>query len=485
MNNITQDLLKNILTSIFPKFHGFSKDLAFPLSNSYSVFNYAKLMEDLLHESYQLALRLLRHSLQEMDSVYRNRPQRVASYYVKNTRERTIITLFGSLTYQRTIFINRQDNYLYCHVDEMLGLVKGDRYDPCVKARMVALYADHNSMIKVGRILANQIFQPFSSRKETKEYAIPRQTIQRCIRHIGCITTTFEKKASTPETLYIMADEKWIASQMPTTDKEANRMMTRCAIIFEDIQNTYKQSNLGSKQRHELLSKTRVFSLENTIWQTVEDTLFQLYDMEKVKRIHLMGDGAHWIRSGVQALSSQYYEIDFTLDSFHFHQAILRITREKEIQKKLYETIALDQDKAYFKELCLEIKEADPQCTEAIERNRDYILNQWPYILRRCNEVSMPCAMEGAISHDIANSFSSVPKGYVYDHFQIYLRNRQHHLNGANLLHLCLCAMDARKEEGTIEIDLRDTYTYESNPTSCNYKKPQFLKDIAYQGSRF
>lgn len=43
-----------------------------------------------------------------------------------------------------------------------LRLPKYDRYDPCIKSMLVSLYAEHNSMIKVGKIIGERIGNAYS-----------------------------------------------------------------------------------------------------------------------------------------------------------------------------------------------------------------------------------------------------------------------------------------------------------------------------------
>lgn len=478
MYNISQFINNNLLNSIFSNFYSYISNLANPFNLRYSVFNYADLTETLNDSIRTFALHLLKEAIETIDSQWRNRPDRVSRYYVKQTRTRTIITLFGELTYTRTIYIDRHTNQSYCHVDTLLGLSCGIKYDPCVRAKAAELYSFHNSMIKVGRILGDQIFCNFSTTKQAKDYAIPRQSIQRFLLEFGCIKTSFAKKKHTPKILYIMADEKWISTQEHTVDEKTKKLMNRAVVIFEDCENEYQNSSLGRKQRHRLTNKTRIFGTASDIWERVEDALSQLYDINEVEEIHIMGDGALWIKGGVNELTNSNYKVDFTLDSFHLNQTLLRIENNEEIRKLLWETIYIEKDKKLFKDLCSALKTDNPNRDESIEKNMKYILNNWKAIMKRVDEISMPCAMEGAISHDICNPFTSVPKAYMPNNFEVYNQNRMHFLNGAHMLHLFLSAFD-KKEDDTMEVDLTESYFYSSTSSSSSYKQPYFLKPLS------
>lgn len=478
MYNITQLINDNLLNSIFSNFYSYVSNLAHPFDLRYSVFNYSDVTESLNDSIRTLALLLLKEAIEKIDVEWRYRPDRCSRYYVKQTRSRTIITLFGSLTYTRTSYMDRHTKESYCHVDSLLGLSAGITYDPCVRAKAAELYSFHNSMIKVGRILGDQIFCMFSTTKDAKEYAIPRQTIQTFLLEFGCIKTSFTKRNHTPKQLYIMADEKWIPTQERDSNGTVKKVMNHAVIIFEDCENEYKKSGLGLRQRHRLTNKTRVFGTEHDIWEKVEDALYQLYDLEAVEEIHIMGDGANWIKGGCEKLSNSTYTVDFTLDAFHLHQALVRIENNKEIRTLLWETIYIENDKKYFKQLCNELIQDNPSKEVTIRKNMNYILNHWRCIMRRVNKVTMPCAMEGAISHDICNTFTSVPKAYMPESFNIYNQNRMHFLNGAHMLHMFLTAYD-KKEDDCMEVDLSDSYSYSSSSVSSSYQQPYFLKKLS------
>lgn len=474
MSTITQKALENLYQSAFNSYFKCLDQIAFPLTNTPSTFNYASLVENLSSSIRMFALQILRKSLEEIDTKYRCRPGRVQSYYVKNTRERTIITIFGELTYKRTTYINRIDASMYCHVDSVLGLTPYIRYAPCVRAKIASLYADSNSMIKVGRIIGSEIFCPFSTDKFANDYAIPRQSVHNIIKGLGKITTSFKRKETTPSSLYIMADEKFIPEQ-DGDSSTPSRIMNKAVVIFENCENTYSTSNT----RHRLVGKTRILSTSQNIWKDVEQALYELYDVDCIDTIEIMGDGASWIRQGVEELSHANYTTKFSLDSFHLNQALLRITNDKETRRSLHDLVYIEQDKKLFIAAVESLANKENANTERILENMKYIRNQWEAIMRRVNEVSMPCAMEGAISHDICNTFTSVPKAYSRENLPIYIQNRQHYLNGTNMIHLFLSAMDHKKDDET-EVNLRDQYILSERSSSSDYKQPHFLKNFAY-----
>ena len=124
-----------------------------------SIYNYTSVIEEVATTIKEIQIDLFKQAVQRIDDNFKSMPDRVDRYYIKDSRERTIITPFGEISFNRTIYQCRQTNKCYTHVDRFLGLPKYDRYDPTVKSMIVELYADQNSMIKVGKIIFRLYFK--------------------------------------------------------------------------------------------------------------------------------------------------------------------------------------------------------------------------------------------------------------------------------------------------------------------------------------
>lgn len=165
------------------------------------VDNYFNLCENVSITTKELALQLMKYMIKEIDCKFRDDKERLNRYYVKDFRPRTIMTPFGELTFYRTIYQSKQSNECYTHVDRHLGLPKYDRYDPAVKAMIVELYANQNSMIKVGEIIGDRIYSNFTLDEARFYNAIPRQTIFNVVSQMKIYKPTLSKAKRTPKTL--------------------------------------------------------------------------------------------------------------------------------------------------------------------------------------------------------------------------------------------------------------------------------------------
>lgn len=205
---------------------------------------------------------------------------------------------------------------------------KYDQYDPCVKSLIFESYANNNSMIKIGQIIGNRIFSPFSLSKDRIYHAIPRQTVQNILKSHSTLGIQPASIETALDTLYGMADEKWIALQSNDENNEKERQMVKATIFFEDVALVK-----GHKKRNQLVNRNVFFATGSSFWNFIYDQLCSIYDMNFIKHIWVLGDGASWIRNGTYVFRSDSTRSSFSLDRFHLKQALRRISKDKNIRR--------------------------------------------------------------------------------------------------------------------------------------------------------
>jgi hypothetical protein len=409
-----------------------------PMYGVYSIRNYTSLMESLSDAIRALSLQLLREEIETLDRGFLSSPNRTRRYHVKTTRERTLITPVGVLTFTRTIYQNTATHKCYCHVDRILGLPKYDRYDPCVKAMIVEAGASINSMIKVGEFVGDRIFSAFSLAKTRKAFRISRQTVHNVMKRAKqCIV--YPAQIQTPPQLYLMADEKFIPLQShPAQKSRPAKQMVKMISVFEGID--------ASKSRHQLLNKVSIAVSEGYCWEIVHDFLNARYDLDKVEQLHILGDGAAWILSGVNALKTDKTKTDFSLDLFHAMQAVNRITRDEALTKILRSYIHHDARSDFFTAVAL-LKETNPERHDQIEAQESYLYNHWMALQNTVRKTRMGCSMEGEIAHTLASQFSSVAKAYSSKNLPTYVNYRLNAINGLDVRNLYIEALDSPEKD--------------------------------------
>ena len=460
MQSITHSFQKILLNLLFSdkKAKQLSEELIAPMVFNASVLHYAGLISYVDAFSKQLACDLIKTILEKMDFTFNYSPGRTERYYVNHYRERTIITIFGPVTYKRREYRDRSTGKPFIYVDREIGLLNRQRYDMCVSALAYSMYSDSNSMIKVGKQL-EQFISPFTLNNNGIYSAIPRQTIFNMNNRFKFIKTPVIKRDETPETIYIMADEKWIHLQGERRDGEDKHKryseMTKLGIIFTGREECVGKDGQPLKRKRWKLTGKHIISFphdSNNFWEHTLCVLNELFDLDKVKNIYILGDGASWIKNGVKELKMPNITVKYGLDRFHLTKAIHKLTKEKEQRNLIYD-YAINGKR---KDLVTVFDSFFPNesRSEAQQRLIDYILKNLKGAKVMNKEVKIGCGMEQAIQHILASNFTSVPKAYGKEHLHTYVNARTSQQNHHNMILTYLQASDISKDNGDGIIDL-------------------------------
>ena len=418
MSILTQLNVNNYLDLLQSQFIKSNKKIIDPHNQNFSIRNYASLIENLGQLFQEYCRDTFIRTLEEIDLAYEKSEIRKRDYYIKTRRSRTLVTVFGVITFKRIIYQNRYTNRCFTYLDRKIGLPRWDTYDATIKSMICELYADQNSMIKVGQIIGDRIYAPYSTSLKRHQFNISRQTVHNTLKSTLLTKQRFSLSQETPKELYIMADEKYV----PIQKGETAKTMVKSAVIFENITREHKRTRL--------IGKTIYSSVETCFWEDIYDIVSEKYDIDKIENIHIMGDGANWIKSGTH----QFENAQFSLDKFHFKQAVNHISTTPEIKSILISNIVNNQ-KSVFKEIISALVETTPALSRAktIEDKSDYILNQWSAIQASFHDTKIGCSMESAISHNLASVFTSRPKAYTKENLRYYISLRNLHLNNVDI----------------------------------------------------
>jgi len=415
-----------------------------PSSIANPAINYAMFCENLDTYIRTLCTNLLPEAIQKMDDEFRYSPHRKDRYYVKQTRSRTITTLWGDITYKRTEYVDRFTHESYCYVDRKLGLLKRMRYDATVCSLIYEAYSSDISMTSVGRNIGERIHR-YSISGDRKDNYISRQTVWNILNRFKEINYPETPQEVTPEVLYVMADEKYIPVQ---GDPNHAKRMIKTAATFEE------RIKVG-KDRYELVNRHYFSFPEGQFWPQFLDKLSDIYDLTKVKRIYIMGDGAEWIKAGVDILHSQDLHASYASDRFHIFQAIEHITKDDNIKTLLLNYVIHNKKKDFTNVVnSLLEEEVSETRIKTITEKRNYILSNFHGIQVMYKEVKIGCSMEQVISHTLARHLTSIPKAYSYDRLATYVSNRINQQNGIDLRIAYLQALDKGPDEhGKVYLD--------------------------------
>ena len=380
--------------------------------------------------------------LEELDKNYLCSPERKAKYHVKSHQKRTILTIFGEITYNRTFYSSKLNNKSFCYVDRLLGLKKYDYFDPYIKAEILDFVSDNNyqeTANHINSLIGNRV----STDKKTKY--LSRQTIRNIVMNETLSIPKIDK-LNDVEVLYIIADEKWISTQRNNNKK----VMQKAIVIFDGINTKYNRNYLNNKMTFSGRNDTFIFDAINYIESA--------YDISKIKTFYILGDGASWIKNLKYHFNfNPNIQIIQALDKFHLKQCLWRILPQEDVVKTLFEYI-ISNNKEDFKRLISEIIDIYPKREEKTLEYKKYILSNWTNILN-LYKYNLSCPMESQISHSLAAYFTSRPKGYSLKTLDKLINLRLLKLNKFNIKELFLNNLNKPTIINLNEIDRNIDYS--------------------------
>ena len=382
----------------------------------------------------EIGIKIVREALEMLDETIRESSTRKREYHIQRRNDKkTLITKFGEVNYQRTYYKNKKDGSYDYLSDRMVGIESYERMDLSYEAELIKEAMD-NSYHKSGIKVSNNT-------------QVTKQTVLNSIRRLGNVENNDAKlptKKKEVNIIYIEADEDHVAMQ----DGKSKEIK----LIY-----VHEGKRFKSKDRYELINK-RYFtgSLKDTedLWLEVADYLEKAYDLDKVEKIYLSGDGARWIKEGLNWIKGSQYVLDY----FHLSKYVRKATAHMpQTFEPLWGYINRHQ-KDYVKQLLNFIIEETESETkkEAVKDCKRYILNNWEGIKRRYEEEYIGCSAEGHISHILSCRLSSRPLGWSKTGADQMARLRVYRANGGDVYEfMSKKKVEKAKEEKIIELEKR------------------------------
>ena len=445
LKNVLKNRIKILISPILYNTVDILVDNLF-LSNSENT--YFSMLSTIQSSVRELIRKIIITTFEEIDDNFKNSAERKSRYYInKSNVSRTLITIVGEISFKRTYYKNKFSNDKFFFIDKSFDLPKYDHYDPVVKGLAIK-NAIESSQSQSARTTSEMIEELSKFIDDTSFNNIPRQSIYNWIKewHTPDIVPT---SVETPETLYIMADEKYIGAQNIEKD-----IMVKCFVSFEDV----KQVSSG---RRALVNRYVFSCYDSKAWPKFMDYIAKRYDFSKIKNIALLGDGGSWIKSGVNELRlDPTNEVKFYLCEFHFKQAIHHITSDDVERKNLIDIFSTQKKKDFINAVNT-IIENNPNRKDTITKKLNYILNNYSSI-KAMLELKIGSSMESHISHLIASFFSSRPKGFSTKRIRQYLKLNDYKNNNINIFKLYIQSYK-NTEIKKINEEIINNYTFGNN----------------------
>ena len=333
--------------------------------------------------------------------------------------KREIYTQFGSLEFKRRYYNNKLNGTYTYLVDKVVGIESYDRVSSSVSAALVES--------------ASEVSYAKSS-KYVCDGNVSRQTVMNKIRR------TKELKIEAPEEkrkvkyLHIEADEDHVSLQ------DGTDTIVPLISIHEGVERIGKKGKCINI--HHISSYGK--SIDD-IWQEAAEWVYAVYDVEEIEKIYLHGDGANWIKTGIDYLP----KVQFVLDRYHLNKALKEVSKGDELVYAKLRDAIIEADKESFKEICRELlKNAESEkIKEKVHSFRKYITKNWDGIVAYKDEASRGSNTEGHVSHVLSSRLSSRPSGWSREGLKAMAELRAYCCSGGHIE-----VKHIKKTEGTYKV---------------------------------
>ena len=323
----------------------------------------------------------------------------------RRNEQRTQYTLFGQLSFNRSYFYDKHNKEYKYLLDKAVGLESYDRVSGTIAKELV----EHASESSYGQ----------SSRHVTDDQ-ISRQTVMKKLRKLQDLKIAEPLTKRQVKVLYVNADEDHISLQ------DGSKTIVPLISIHEGIRRQGKRGRCINP--HYISSHGKA---TEELWLEAAKWIYKAYDVDCIERIYLHGDGAAWIKEGLNWLP----QAKMVLDRYHLNKAIITVTaKQPDKRAKLFETL-LKGDKEGFTMLIRQLKENaqdDPE-KKRIQDFNGYIKNNWSGISIYSQEDCGGSCTEGHVSHVLSSRLSSRPMGWGREGLRIMAELRAYKSSGGKI----------------------------------------------------
>lgn len=439
MFSITQNLLnitkKLNFSEIYSKLESIIKNFINNLILCYDNNKYIRAILNFNKEIYNFLNFTIQYIVESLDKQFKFSDERLKKWNInKSNISRTITTLYGDITFNRTYYESKDKKEKFFYIDKLLGLEQYKRYDPVIRGFVIdkTIKINANKISSYPLDINTPILDLINNSTTNK---IPRQTIYKWIKDWNLSSPKYDTIEVPNKKLFVMADEKWIHEQIHKEQNEDEKkkhhyIMSKCFVVFTGIKQKGKRKRLIGK--HIFITDSK------NPWIEFINEISQIYDFEQIEEINFLSDAGNWLLAGTNELRLFPKNI-VTVNTCEFHvkQKINRSTRDTEQRKKLYDLVYNDNKQEFIKEMDKLMDGKSEKRQDTIKQYKDYIIKHWKTILnmKKCECKS---SMESHISHCVAEHFGSRPKGYSKNTISKYLKLQEYLLNGINIYDLYL-----------------------------------------------
>lgn len=369
-------------------------------------------------------------------------------------QEKSLITKNGKTKFERRYYQDKETGEYVYLTDAILGIEKGERIDKKVKSEIIER-ANDQSYNKSGKMVVPGL-------------EISATTVMRNVRKNEWkmnIEERSEEKKIKSKYIYIQVDEDHV--------KQRNKKgctISKIITIYTRKRTLTKPDRIPEvKQvRKELVDKFTFSGLYKDTQEMWEDVAYYIdctYKKDEIENIFIMGDGASYIKAGVEWIDKAV----FVLDLFHLEKYINHLNYDEYLKSKLQE--AIDQYDPIstenimneaIKKIKKEIKEDEElgrntnrlkNRLKKIENTKTYLMNQWSGIEAhdKYKDKLTGCCQEGQVHHTLSERMSTDAKVWCEEGIDEMSQLRAFTQNGGNVYQKIIDISTQEKRNKKIE----------------------------------
>lgn len=321
----------------------------------------------------------------------------------RRNEERTVYTRFGTLTYSRSYYYNKKKE-MYVHpVDLAVGLEAYERVSLAVAADLVG----HAAEASYGE----------SSRHVTGG-EVSRQTVMKKIRKVHGLKVAVPPEKKAVKVLHVDADEDHVALQ------DGSNTIVPIVTVHEGVKRLCKGRNRCVNTHHVCGYGKAIEDL----WLEVTEWIYNAYDVDGIEAVYIHGDGASWIKKGLEVLPKSKP----VLDKYHLNKAIMNCTGGQPEQRNALRQALRDADRDELKKIVRDMSR-DAKNENELKRIKEfhqYVNNNWRGIEIQKKEECGGSSAEAHVSHVLSARMSSRPMAWSREGLKYMAELRAFYANG-------------------------------------------------------
>ena len=351
----------------------------------------------------KLGVKLVEQIVAIIDSKYYNQRDK-HSVILRHRKTRKMVSEMGELNLTRRLYFNKNTAKYFFAVDEILNIEKNSRVEGMLKMKLI-----HDAALT-----------SYGKASKLSNECVSRQTVHNIVKGVEDNKLEVQAKGfKTAKEIYIEADEDHIHLN--------NGKSAEIKLVY-----VHEGRRSVHRNRTELQNVKYFTSAKkgNEIWDNVADYIYAQYNLRGAE-IHLSGDGANWIKRGLDVIP----RAQFHLDKFHVYKSITdAVGSDKALRRCIIDGIKLGDSKGVQSSYLRRWSNLNEvRQRKRIFESLQYIENNFDYIDL---DAQRNCSAEGHVSHVLSERLSSRPMAWSLAGAGRMAQLRAFYFNGGDFLKL-------------------------------------------------